>query len=133
VLGEIMDSVKKVSDIVAEIAAASEEQAAGIEQVNDAVTRMDETTQQNAALVEEAAAAAKAMEQQAQMLLKEISFFRSRTGSLRTTTAAPERKVRPVAAQPAARSVASQAKPIAALAPRPLAKASGDDSVWQEF
>jgi uncharacterized phage infection (PIP) family protein YhgE len=71
-----MDSIKKVSDIVAEMAAASQEQVTGIEQVNTAVKQMDETTQQNAALVEEAAAAAKSMEQQAQQVVEQVSFFR---------------------------------------------------------
>jgi methyl-accepting chemotaxis protein len=63
-LNEIVSSVKKVTDIVAEIAAASREQSAGIEQVNKAIMRMDETTQQNASLVEEAAAASEAIVQQ---------------------------------------------------------------------
>ena len=61
-------SVKKVTDIVAEIAAASREQSSGIEQVNKAVMQMDQTTQQNAALVEEAAAASQAIVEQAQAL-----------------------------------------------------------------
>jgi methyl-accepting chemotaxis protein len=67
-LGLIVTSVKKVSDIVAEIAAASREQSSGIEQVNRAVMQMDEMTQQNAALVEEATAAAQAMAGQARSL-----------------------------------------------------------------
>ena len=71
-----MESVKKVTDIVAEIAAASEEQSAGIEQVNNAVTQMDNVTQQNAALVEEASAASKAMEQQSSTLVAQIGYFR---------------------------------------------------------
>ena len=54
-------SVKKVADIVAEISAASQEQSSGIEQVNKAITQMDEVTQQNAALVEQAAAAAESL------------------------------------------------------------------------
>jgi methyl-accepting chemotaxis protein-1 (serine sensor receptor) len=78
VLTEIMESVKKVSDIVAEISAASEEQATGIEQVNKAVTQMDESTQQNAALVEEAAAASKSIESQAGLLVSQMSFLRQR-------------------------------------------------------
>src|SRR5579859_656916 len=64
-LEQIVASVKKVSDIVAEIAAASREQSSGIEQVNRAVMQMDELTQQNAALVEQATAASQAMAQQA--------------------------------------------------------------------
>jgi methyl-accepting chemotaxis protein len=58
-MGEIVASVQRVTDIMAEISAASQEQSAGIEQVNQTVVQMDETTQQNAALVEEATAAAR--------------------------------------------------------------------------
>lgn len=76
-LEEIVVSVKKVSDIVIEIAAASEEQAAGIRQVNKAVLQMDETTQQNAALVEEAASASEAIRNQARSLKDLMSFFDS--------------------------------------------------------
>jgi methyl-accepting chemotaxis protein len=76
-LSQIVESVKKVTDIVAEIAAASQEQSAGIEQVNKAVMQMDQTTQQNAALVEEAAAASKSMEDQAVNLTQLVGFFRA--------------------------------------------------------
>jgi methyl-accepting chemotaxis protein len=74
-LAEIVDGVKKVTDIVAEIAAASQEQSSGIDQVNNAVSQMDEMTQQNAALVEEAAAAARAMQEQAGELTRQMGFF----------------------------------------------------------
>lgn len=72
---EIVTSVKRVSDIIGEIAAASSEQSAGIEQVNDAVMKMDDMTQQNTALVEEAAAAAESMMEQADELMKAVSVF----------------------------------------------------------
>ncbi len=75
-LTQIVESVKKVTDIVAEIAAASQEQAAGIDQVNKAVMQMDEVTQQNAALVEEAAAASRSMEEQAANLNTQMAFFK---------------------------------------------------------
>ncbi len=75
-LEEIVASVKKVSDIVAEIAAASREQSAGIEQVNRAVVQMDALTQQNAALVEEATAAAQNMAGQARELGENIGRYR---------------------------------------------------------
>lgn len=75
-LAGIIDSVKKVVDIVDEIAAAAQEQSGGIEQVGRAVTQMDEATQQNAALVEEAAAAARAMQEQADRLHAQMGFFR---------------------------------------------------------
>jgi methyl-accepting chemotaxis protein len=76
VLEGIVGSVKRVTDIVAEIAAASQEQSSGIDQVNRAVMQMDEVTQQNAALVEEAAAAARAMQEQADELERQIRYFR---------------------------------------------------------
>ena len=75
-LREIMTSVKKVSDIVAEMAAAAREQASGIEQVNKAILQMDQVTQQNAALVEETAAASHAMGDQARELQQMMSFFK---------------------------------------------------------
>ncbi|MCD7097096.1 methyl-accepting chemotaxis protein [Stenotrophomonas sp. MMGLT7] len=74
-MGEIVTSVQRVTDIMAEISAASQEQSAGIEQVNQTVTQMDETTQQNAALVEEATAAARAMAEQAEQLKETVSLF----------------------------------------------------------
>jgi len=85
---EIVNSVKRVTDIMAEITAASQEQSAGIEQVNTAITQMDEVTQQNAALVEEAAAAAESMEEQAGNLMQAVAVFRmaqQRGLSLRST------------------------------------------------
>ncbi|BAP56743.1 methyl-accepting chemotaxis protein [Thioploca ingrica] len=75
-LEEIVTAVKKVNDIIAEIAAASQEQSSGIQQVNKAVTQMDEMTQQNAALVEEAAAASESMSTQAQNLKQQVTFFK---------------------------------------------------------
>jgi methyl-accepting chemotaxis protein len=75
-MGEIVTSVKRVTDIIADISAASQEQTSGIEQVNQAITQMDESTQQNAALVEEAAAAARSMEQQSEQLVQTVAVFR---------------------------------------------------------
>ena len=75
-LDEIVNSVKRVTDIIAEISAASQEQAAGIDQVNKAVIQMDQSTQQNAALVEETTAASQAMQQQAVDLRQQIEFFK---------------------------------------------------------
>ncbi|WP_087687837.1 methyl-accepting chemotaxis protein [Pandoraea sp. PE-S2R-1] len=73
---EVVQSVKRVTDIMGEISAASVEQSSGIEQVNGAVTQMDEMTQQNAALVEEASAAAAALESQAARLRESVALFR---------------------------------------------------------
>ncbi|WP_432725584.1 methyl-accepting chemotaxis protein [Variovorax sp. W6] len=73
---EIVGSVRRVTDIMAEITAASQEQAAGIGQVNDAIKQMDRTTQQNAALVEEASAAAQSMNDQAAGLVHAVRMFK---------------------------------------------------------
>jgi methyl-accepting chemotaxis protein len=75
-MGEITHEIRRVTDIMAEITAASEEQTKGIGQVNQAVSQMDETTQQNAALVEQAAAAASSLESQASDLNTTVSMFR---------------------------------------------------------
>ncbi len=75
-LTEIVDSIKKVAEIVADIANASNEQATGIEQVNKALTQMDEVTQQNSALVEENAATAKTLEHQAKAMDERVAFFK---------------------------------------------------------
>ncbi|MEN5050376.1 methyl-accepting chemotaxis protein, partial [Luteimonas sp. TWI406] len=80
-MAEMVASVQRVTDIMAEISAASQEQAAGIEQVNQTIVQMDETTQQNAALVEEASAAARAMEEQATGLAEAIAVFRVDTAT----------------------------------------------------
>jgi methyl-accepting chemotaxis protein len=74
-MGEIVTSVKRVTDIMDEISAASAEQSAGIDQVNQAITQMDDVTQQNAALVEESAAAASSLEEQAQSLIESVGLF----------------------------------------------------------
>ena len=73
---EVVTSIKRVNDIMSEIAAASSEQASGIEEVSKAVVQMDEMTQQNAALVEEAAAAAESLQQQASGLSERVATFK---------------------------------------------------------
>jgi methyl-accepting chemotaxis protein len=122
-MSEIVASVQRVTDIMAEISAASQEQSAGIEQVNQTITQMDETTQQNAALVEEASAAARSMEEQALVLSESVSVFKLHH-------AAP-----PVAGKPAAvaRPVVAAVKPVAKSAPAPLEPALADGDDWQEF
>ena len=149
-LSEIMESVKKVTDIVAEIAAASEEQSAGIEQVNNAITQMDNVTQQNAAVVEQASAASKAMEEQSSTLVAQIGYFKLGKGSsaheIRQDTAAmlAQRPAfanhRPITRSPAARPAAPRKPaptPAAVPATMPTAmklpRASGDESTWDDF
>jgi len=75
-MNDMLESVRRVSDVVTEITAASEEQSVGIEEVNRAVIQMDQVTQQNAALVEEAAAAAAALQEQSANLAAVVSVFR---------------------------------------------------------
>jgi methyl-accepting chemotaxis protein len=74
-MGEIVDSVKRVTDIMAEILAASQEQTSGIEQINQAISQMDHVTQQNASLVEQAAAAAESLQEQARSLSGVVRAF----------------------------------------------------------
>lgn len=114
-MGEIVEAVRRVTDIMAEIAAASDEQSRGIQQVSQAVTEMDNVTQQNASLVEEASAAAASLEDQAGKLTQAVSAFR-----LQDT---------PVTAGTASRAPAPVKSP--ALAPRP-ALASGNEN-WETF
>ncbi|MEI2797342.1 methyl-accepting chemotaxis protein, partial [Pseudoxanthomonas sp. F11] len=126
-MGEIVASVQRVTDIMAEISAASQEQSAGIEQVNQTIVQMDETTQQNAALVEEASAAARSMEEQAHALAESVAVFklqgRAETGAhARLTAPAPRPPKAPAA--PAAR--------VRKPAPRKLEPALADGD-WQEF
>ena len=136
---EIVVSVKRVTDIMSEISAASLEQTSGIEQVNQAVTQMDETTQQNAALVEQAAAAAESLEEQASNLVDAVAAFK--TGESQAPAMerrGPNRAVnvqrlpqRQIPAKPAVRSSTAGA----ALRAGPQAKklASGGGEEWQEF
>ncbi len=123
-MGEIVASVQRVTDIMADISAASQEQSSGIEQVNQAVVQMDETTQQNAALVEEASAAARSMEEQANLLAEAVSVFR--TGAV--TAAA--------AVRPALAAVAAKVTPVrraATLSPRIEPTLAANAGGWEEF
>jgi methyl-accepting chemotaxis protein I, serine sensor receptor len=97
-LNDILVSVKKVADIVGEIAAASREQSAGIDQVNEAVMQMDGMTQQNAALIEEASAASGAMAQQANLLVETMSAYQLGNPAGGADPAGRRRKLRQAAA-----------------------------------
>ena len=85
---EVVAAIQRVSDLMGEITAASNEQSAGVTQVGEAVSQMDQVTQQNAALVEESAAAAESLKQQAQQLLQAVSVFKVAATSTVTTTLA---------------------------------------------
>ena len=87
---DIVNSVKRVADIMSDITAASQEQSTGIEEVNRAIVQMDAITQQNAALVEQAAAAAESMEKQAMNLAHAVSVFILRGGEPEHVAAQPQ-------------------------------------------
>jgi methyl-accepting chemotaxis protein len=130
-MGDIVNSIQRVTDIMGEITSASQEQTLGIEQINAAISQMDEVTQQNAALVEQAAAASQSMQEQAGNLATVVGFFK--TGTHAAAAPAPRRSA-PVPAKAAAaapaRSVAvrAPAKPAQRLAPGKPA-----ESDWEEF
>jgi methyl-accepting chemotaxis protein len=154
-LEQIVASVKKVSDIVAEIAAASREQSSGIEQVNRAVMQMDELTQQNAALVEQATASSQAMADQARELNEMMSRYRVSSSELLSPPASEHAAAPAPAAAPAATNApaverrsknrpwsgkrapaaaatnGSAGHAVAAVAARK--QASNSDTDWQEF
>ncbi|WEY39957.1 MULTISPECIES: methyl-accepting chemotaxis protein [Paraburkholderia] len=125
---EVTQAVARVTDIMGEIAAASTEQSRGIEQVNVAITQMDEVTQQNAALVEEAAAASKSLEDQGHQLTEAVSFFRLSSGDdIRhsRTASATHASAASTAASPAARKPAAtraRVTPPAVSKPAPAAR-----------
>ncbi len=127
-MGEIVQAVRRVTDIMGEISAASEEQSTGIEQVNRAVGQMDAVTQQNAALVEQAAAAAASLEEQTRQLKQAVLGWRVEGGigapaaPLHAPAAAPARAVAPASPRPAPHAAAparpaATPKPAAAPAP----------------
>ena len=151
-MGEIVDGVRRVSDLIGEITASTTEQRDGISQVNQAVANLDQMTQQNAALVEQASAAAASMSEQAQRLAQVVSVFnvgaaaapapaasaRRPAASARVPAAAPAR-----AAVKAAPAVAKAQAPGAAMPTPPqlprakaagtTATASATDADWETF
>ncbi|ASV99178.1 methyl-accepting chemotaxis protein [Paraburkholderia aromaticivorans] len=125
---DIIGAVQRVTDIMGEIAAASEEQSGGIDQVARAVTQMDEVTQQNAALVEEAAAAASSLEDQAGKLRQAVAVFQLQDGgSSPVVSAAPQRApapLRSVVARKVSRAPAVKPAPQPAAVPNAPAAAT---------
>jgi methyl-accepting chemotaxis protein len=135
-MDEIVASITRVTDIMAEITAASLEQSSGIEQVNQAIVQMDQVTQQNAALVEEAAAAAEAMMDQAAQLSQVVSVFKLNVHAMAgtgTRASAPPRKqaARTAVAVPALRQAARPALKQPPRGPVKAAPAVADE--WEEF
>ena len=136
-LNEIVDSVKKVTDLISEIASSSQEQASGVEQVSSAVSNMDEMTQQNAALVEETSAALESVRGQVDKLRKAVSFFK--TGEEPGPVSPPRKPALPKNNNPVRSQHGMLEK---ALRPRKHGAAQGalgaasaavTDRDWQEF
>ena len=131
---EIVASIRRVTDIIGEITAASLEQSSGIEQVNQAVTQMDQVTQQNAALVEEAAAAAESLQDQAVELEQTVAVFRLDNQGARKAAKKAVVAKEPVAPLKSRPAIASP-KRASAVASKPQAsgaRARVDDE-WEEF
>jgi methyl-accepting chemotaxis protein len=146
---EVVDSIKRVTDIMGEISAASDEQASGVAQVGEAVTHMDQVTQQNAALVEEMAAAASSLKSQAEELVGTVAVFKlsgndgghhsvaPRATAVRAPVAtakaykSPERRTMAAPARPAPRP--APAKAISHAPVKAAATAKGGDDEWETF
>jgi methyl-accepting chemotaxis protein len=151
-LSDIVTSVKKVSDIIGEIDAASEQQASGIDQINSAVAQMDKNTQQNAALVEQATAAAESMTEQARTLNELVRFFkvgaeteqRTLGGSRPSESAALRAPAVPRRNGQPAKQAPGKAKPADTSGGQPMFSTrrpppptpgadGGNDNDWKEF
>jgi methyl-accepting chemotaxis protein len=133
-LAEIVESIKDVANIVADISTASSEQASGIEQVNKALTQMDEVTQQNSALVEEATATAKTLDQQAQLMRERVDFFHLADRQPVQTDAPIRREtVESAKSRPAAAKHGAPRRAVAGRGNGALAKAVGAETDWKEF
>jgi methyl-accepting chemotaxis protein len=147
---EVVNSIKRVTDIVGEISAASNEQALGVAQVGEAVTQMDQTTQQNAALVEEMAAAASSLKSQAQELVQTVAVFQLGNTPVQHTRLAPRPALTPFRAplpparklavgsstkkaQPKPPSLPAAPKKLAPPKPAAQAPAAKPDDDWETF
>ena len=144
-MSEIVASVRRVSDLIGEITASSTEQRDGINQVNQAVSNLDQMTQQNAALVEESSAAALSMQEQARRLAEVVSVFKLGHETAYAKAAAPQRSTN--RAMPAIAPVKQTAAPVspaikkAPAGPAPTALSAGkakpaadsDDGDWETF
>ncbi len=140
-MSEVVSSIKRVTDIMGEISAASAEQSAGVAQVGEAIIQMDQATQQNAALVEESAAAAQSLKGQAQQLVGAVAVFKL---SGNEQSYAQNYAAAPVAYTPAPRPQAAErrgpnrAKNVArpdfkGNASTPAPKKTGTDDEWASF
>jgi methyl-accepting chemotaxis protein/methyl-accepting chemotaxis protein-1 (serine sensor receptor) len=133
---EVVLSVKRVTDIMGEISAASQEQSQGIEQVNQAISQMDEITQQNAALVEQAAAASESMREQAEQLSRAVAAFKLEQGIVAAAHTASQpfverrgsNRATNIERLPQAKNHRKAASPGVSAA-----ASTGTDGDWEEF
>jgi methyl-accepting chemotaxis protein len=150
-MAEVVDSIKRVNDLMAEISAASREQSEGVSQIGDAVTQMDQVTQQNAALVEQMAAAASSLQSQSGELVQAVAVFKLGGQAQAVCSPAPPMRSPAPSARPAAASRPAPPKPLqrprAASAapslahagpakpavPRPFTPNSAADDQWESF
>jgi methyl-accepting chemotaxis protein len=143
-MDEIVGAIKRVTDIVGEISAASVEQSSGVAQVGQAVSQMDQATQQNAALVEQSASAAMSLQQQAQQLVQAVAVFKlSHGGAPRAAAVAPDgyptverrgpdRATNVERLKPAANARFASRQAVAPLHPEPQTAKTGTDD-WESF
>src|SRR5450830_143597 len=137
---EVVSSVRRVTDIVGEISAASQEQSSGIAEIGRAITQMDEATQQNAALVEQAAAAAQSLQDQAAHLAEVVAEFKLEDRAVAPVGRATKRTVDITPSSPAIKAkpaVKKEVAKIAAAKPAGESKAmkagSDENGSWEEF
>ena len=148
-MDDVVNAIRRVTDIMGEISAASSEQSAGVAQVGEAVMQMDQATQQNAALVEESAAAASSLRTQAEQLVETVAFFQlgkaeglpaQRVASAPRTVPVPAPVARPIALSVTRKVVAPPSRPTppaapktpAALRPPAVSDAKANDD-WENF
>jgi len=130
-MGEIVAQVKRVTDLIGEITAASLEQSSGVTQVNEAVTQLDQTTQQNAALVQQSAAAAASLREQADRLAEAVAMFRLSRDQTRQVLAKAQAASRAQAAKPAPQP--SPPVPLARKRDAGGGESRRKDDGWDEF
>ena len=129
-MSEIVESVKRVTDIMGEITAASQEQTSGIEQINQAISQMDEVTQQNAALVEQAAAASESLQDQAGNLAQVVSIFKLGEGGQAQSASHTNTPVIRKQVQPKLKAVPAR---VVAAKPKKSAIGGSSSEAWEEF
>lgn len=137
-MNEIVSAIRRVTDIMGEISAASAEQSSGMTQIGEAVSQMDQATQQNAALVEESAAAAESLKTQAEHLVSSVAFFKLRAGGAVNEPMASVKQNSFVATDPIERRGPNRATNVVrppfrgSAIPAPAAQATGTDD-WTSF